>query len=965
MADRVWSAAEVRRTFIDFFVGKGHTFVPSSSVIPHNDPTLLFANSGMNQFKSIFLCTVDPSSDFAKLKRAANSQKCIRAGGKHNDLDDVGKDNYHHTFFEMLGNWSFGDYFKEEAIAWAWELLVDVYRLDKDRLYVTYFEGNEQYNLKPDFETKNLWEKYLSPNRILPGSMKDNFWEMGDVGPCGPCTEIHYDRIGGRDAAALVNRDDPTVLEVWNLVFMQFERKSQGVLVPLPANHVDTGMGLERLTSILQNKMSNYDIDLFQDIFVGVERTTKSRPYEGRMGAADVDLHDTAFRVIADHIRMLSMAIADGQKPGPEGTGYVLRRVVRRAVRFGTEVLSAPPGFLHQLVPYVVQTLGTHYPTLSTHADDISRSLKYEEQLFVRTLQNGLRKFNNIVRHMEREGRGVFEPTDAAHLFTTFGFPTDLTRIKVEEKRLVLNEGAVQELLDMEKKKSEDARKVKMASDASSVHMDPDAIAHLSTVMAAPVTNDQYKYEQEDITARVVALYKAGTFPDRVTSSDGVVGVFLDKTNFYAESGGQHYDQGVITKHGQDGVVTVEVENVQSFGGYVYHSGAITEGLSLSVGDTVDLSVNMQRRQPIAANHTCTHVLNLALRHVVGDHCEQKGSLVLQNRFRFDYKHNAPLTSSELSAIQKKVNDVIEQDLAVHVAVVPLEEAKRIFGVRCLFDEQYPNPVRVVSVGVDVERLLRDPDNKEWYDTAVEFCGGTHLNSTSEIANFVIIGEEALAAGVRRITALTGAEAVEAVNNKEEFQLRLSAAKNLQRDDLSFALKTLREDLDRANLPADARIEFRAQLDALAKVVAKDVKAKQSEASDAAVEYADRAIVELKASGSHFVCDVVPSLHGKNVVMTNAIKRITQDHPDVSVLLISVDDTNNDPKKHKVTIVAHVPEAVVAKGFQADEWAKVAAAEVGGKGGGRATTAQGSGGNVGGVDSARQAAASYARERVK
>ena len=403
MADIAWSGKKVRDTFVDFFVEKkGHTYVPSSSVIPHNDPTLLFANAGMNQFKSIFLCTVDPNSDFAQLKRAVNSQKCIRAGGKHNDLDDVGKDNYHHTFFEMLGTWSFGDYFKKEAIDWAFELLTEVYGLDKNRLYATYFEGDPANDLAADLEAKAFWEQHLPADHIIPGNAKDNFWEMGDTGPCGPCSELHYDRIGGRNAASLVNQDDPNVLEIWNLVFMQFERKGPNELVKLPACHVDTGMGLERLTSILQGKMSNYDIDLFTNIFEGVAKTTQSTPYEGKMGEEDPDRHDMAFRVIADHIRMLSLSIADGQKPGPDGRAYVMRRVLRRAVRYGTECLNAPSGFFHQLVPYVVSTLGDPFSTLISEKETVVRTLKYEEQLFTRTLKNGLRKFNAMVAKMER-----------------------------------------------------------------------------------------------------------------------------------------------------------------------------------------------------------------------------------------------------------------------------------------------------------------------------------------------------------------------------------------------------------------------------------------------------------------------------------------------------------------------------------------------------------------------------------
>jgi len=720
-------------------------------------------------------------------------------------------------------------------------------------------------------------------------------------------------------------------------------------------------MGLERLVSILQKKMSNYDIDLFQDIFEGIAKITNTRPYEGKFGAEDADNHDTAFRVIADHVRMLSVAIADGQKPGPDGTGYVLRRVIRRATRFASEALQAPPGLLSQLVPYVVATLGASFPTLVEHQDDIMKALKYEEQLFARTLQNGLRQFSHIVRRLP-EGVDEFPPQDAANLFTTFGFPVDLTRVKAEEEKLKLNEGAVQKLLDVEKEISEKARLIKKESDAAAVNMDPNALSHLASGLGVAVTNDSYKYEQEDITARVCAIYKPGSaenfgFVNSVRPNDGTYGVFLDRTNFYAESGGQHYDQGVITK--QDAAVVFEVENVQSFGGYVYHSGSIAGNGELHVGDTVNLSVNLQRRQPIAANHTCTHVLNYSLRKWVGDHCEQKGSLVLPNRFRFDYIQNSPLTVQHIFDVQKEVNIVAEKNQRVYVELVPLDKAKEIYGVRCLFDEHYPNPVRVVSVGVEVSKLLADPTNKDWANYSVEFCGGTHLSRTSEICNFVLISDEAVAAGVRRITAVTGAEALEALDNKEAFSQRL---KNLDRANLAQSLKELREDLDRIPMPADARIEFRTQLENWGKEVAKDLKSKKNEASEVAKSFADETIASLKQSGTRFFVADLPVAQGKNVLLTNAIKAITADLPDVSVLLFSVDDSNKDPSKHKVTIVAHAPDKVVAEGFKADEWAKVAAAVVGGKGGGKATTAQGAGPHVNKVSDAVAAANDFANK---
>jgi len=430
-----WTGPEVRQTFIDFFAKKcGHTFVQSSPVVPHNDPTLLFINAGMNQFKPIFVGQIDPSHPFAKLKRAVNSQKCIRAGGKHNDLEDVGKDVYHHTFFEMLGNWSFGDYFKKEAIAWAWELLTEVYKIDPTRLYATYYGGDpKQPNVPADDEAKEIWKKYLPESRILPFNMKDNFWEMGDTGPCGPCTEIHYDRIGGRDAAHLVNMDDPDVLEIWNNVFMQFNREVDGSLTDLPAKSVDTGMGFERVASVLMDKRSNYDTDVFAGIFAAIQEKTGARPYSGKVGEDDKDFVDMAYRVIADHIRTLTIALTDGAVPSNDGRGYVLRRILRRAVRFGRDILKAKPGFFHTLVDCVIESLGDAFPSLRKNVDDVKAIIKEEEEQFGRTLDKGIREFAS------RAKKGQITGEDAFLLFTSYGFPIDLTQLMGEEAKVTVD----------------------------------------------------------------------------------------------------------------------------------------------------------------------------------------------------------------------------------------------------------------------------------------------------------------------------------------------------------------------------------------------------------------------------------------------------------------------------------------------------------------------------------------------
>eukprot|EP01099_Mayorella_cantabrigiensis_P004222 TRINITY_DN3168_c0_g1_i1.p1 TRINITY_DN3168_c0_g1~~TRINITY_DN3168_c0_g1_i1.p1 ORF type:complete len:462 (+),score=118.76 TRINITY_DN3168_c0_g1_i1:75-1460(+) len=461
MTEQQWDVKKVRQQFIDFFISKEHLFVPSSPVVPHDDPTLLFANSGMNQFKPIFLGVLEPNSPMLSWKRAANSQKCIRAGGKHNDLDDVGKDSYHHTFFEMLGNWSFGDYFKQEAIDWAWELLTKVYKLDSSRLYATYFAGDQTTKppLQPDLESRALWLRYLPENRVLPYGMKENFWEMGDQGPCGPCTEIHYDRIGGREVPQLVNADDPTLIEIWNLVFMQFLREADRSLSPLPAKHVDTGMGLERLTSVLQNKMSNYDTDIFLPLFAEIEKLAKVRGYTGKYGVDDPEKIDMAYRVVADHIRTLTFAVCDGAFPAAEGRNYVLRRITRRAIRYGREILKADKGFFHKLVPYVINLMKDFFPELSQAGDRVQDVIKAEEELFNRTFEKGLLKLHRMTVKLQAKESKVLSGAYAFKLYGTYGFPFDLTERILEEKyQMTVDSREFYKLLEEEKERSRTLR---------------------------------------------------------------------------------------------------------------------------------------------------------------------------------------------------------------------------------------------------------------------------------------------------------------------------------------------------------------------------------------------------------------------------------------------------------------------------------------------------------------------------
>ncbi|XBI37365.1 hypothetical protein VPH35_122701 [Triticum aestivum] len=582
-----WTAALVREVFINFFKSKSHTPWPSSPVVPVNDGTLLFTNAGMNGFKPIFLGLAPPDSQLGRLRRACNTQKCIRAGGKHNDLDDVGKDTYHHTFFEMLGNWSFGDYFNDGAIGYAWDLLTQVYKLPTDRIYATYFGGDEKAGLAPDTESKNIWLKYLPNERVLPFGCKDNFWEMGDTGPCGPCTEIHFDRIGNRDAASLVNNDDPTCIEIWNLVFIQFNRESDGTLRSLPAKHVDTGMGLERLTSILQNKMSNYDTDVFMPLFDAIHKLAGVgiQPYSGKVGSDDVGKVDMAYRVVADHIRTLSFAIADGSQPGNEGREYVLRRILRRAVHFGRQKLMAKQGFFSSLVDVFVQLMGDVFPELKDNEKKIKDIIKDEEASFEKTLVKGYERFKKAADAVKENGRAVLSGQDAFVLWDTYGYPIDLTEVMGVDFGLSVDMEGFN--LSMEEARQK-ARNARYKAGGKSIVLDANATSQLHN-QGLTSTNDSPKFQHEVHSSVVKAIYTGSEFIATV-SGDEDFGLVLESTSFYAEQGGQIYDTGSI--EGPSGSFTVN--NVQVFAGYVLHACSFLEGpdsKALSVGDEVKCKI--------------------------------------------------------------------------------------------------------------------------------------------------------------------------------------------------------------------------------------------------------------------------------------------------------------------------------------------------------------------------------------
>jgi alanyl-tRNA synthetase len=753
------SGNEIRQQFIDFFVQKhGHTFVPSSSAIPHGDDTLLFANAGMNQFKPIFL-----GLEKRPYVRAANTQKCIRAGGKHNDLDDVGKDTYHHTFFEMLGNWSFGDYFKKEAIAWAWELLTDVWKLDPARLHVTVFEGDPANGIPRDDEAAGFWKAVGVPEEhIHLGNAKDNFWEMGNTGPCGPCTEVHYDNTPDKSGGKLVNAGTDQVIEIWNLVFIQFNRNEDRSLTPLPAKHVDTGMGFERITKVIQGKSSNYDTDVFTPIIAAIQEVTKAAPYTGKLE----DRKDTAYRVIADHIRSLTFALSDGGTPSNEGRGSVIRSILRRADLFGWLDFGMREPFLHKLVPAVVTHFGDAFPELKTAPDRVAATILDEEKGFLRTIERGLKLYEAAAKRATAAG-GVISAKDAFDLHTAQGFFVDITTKLAADGGLTVDRPGYDKLIEKFKKESgEGAKQIVVAAIQGEL----------------PKTDDSAKYTTTPLTTKIVGWVKDNTvFRDGSIRATDTVALLLDKTNFYAEQGGQIGDIGRITA---DGMV-FNVEDTQRLGDSVLHHGVLTDG-TITVGQSVTATVS--GRANTVRNHTATHLMNLALREVLGKHVEQKGSLVDAEKTRFDFSYDKPLAAEEVKRVEEIVNAQILRDLPVTAVTMPLADAKTIPGVRAVFGEKYPDPVRVVMIGADSPAAATA-------DMSVEFCGGTHLSRTSQAGLFKIVGQENVAKGVRRVTAVTGQRAVDYVEELSDVVSDLTSRFNCALAELPKRVESLQEEV--------------------------------------------------------------------------------------------------------------------------------------------------------------------------
>ncbi|KAM3510669.1 hypothetical protein MY11210_005704 [Beauveria gryllotalpidicola] len=950
-----WPAAKVRETFLDFFEKRGHTIVPSGSVVPHNDPTLLFTNAGMNQFKPIFLGTVGKTDPMANMKRAVDTQKVIRAGGKHNDLDDVGKDSYHHTFFEMLGNWSFGDYFKKEAIEMAWELLTKVYGLDPERLYVTYFEGSSELGLDPDLEAKELWHALGVPyERILPGDMKDNFWEMGDQGPCGPCSEIHYDKVGGgRNAASLVNMDDPMVVEIWNLVFMQFDRQKDRSLKPLPAKHIDTGMGYERLVSALQHTISNYATDCFTPLFKQIETVTGVRPYTDKYGKDDVDGIDTAYRVIADHIRTLSFAITDGAVPNSDGRGYVVRRVLRRGVRYARKYLNAEVGsFFSKILPALVEQVGGQFPDLVKKQEDIKEILDEEEEAFSRTLDRGEAQFEKYAVKAAKDNAKKLDGDVVWRLYDTFGFPVDLTKLMAEERGLEIDEAEV----EVAKEKAREASKAVKDAAATFAKLNVHQIAELEQQHKLPRTDDESKFVKGDSKGKIQIIFDGQTFHKSTKDlpPKTAVGLLLDQTNFYAESGGQIADTGRIVI---DDVAEFKVMDVQNFGGYVLHSGYIEYG-ALSSGDEVICEYDELRRSPIRNNHSGTHILNHALREVLGDDINQKGSLVDDEKLRFDFSHKAQVKIDELKKIEDLSNAYIRQSCKIYSKDVDLDLAREIEGVRAVFGETYPNPVRVVSIGMDIDTMLAEPKKADWRKYSVEFCGGTHVEQTGLIKDLLIVEESGIAKGIRRIIAYTGEAAHKIQREAAEFSKTLDAL-----DALPFGpekeaqVKIVSQELSKLVISTLTKEELNQRFTKISTAVINEQKKKQKAESKTALDTVTKYFEENKEA-KWFVGRLPIGANAK--ALADVVKHFQSKEKDKTVYLFG-----GSEEAGGVVHGVYIGQHLASQGVTAESWAASVSEVIGGRSGGKEPTRAGQGTKPESIDEGVEQATKWLSEKLK
>ncbi|MDO4510588.1 MAG: alanine--tRNA ligase [Bacteroidales bacterium] len=734
------TAKEIRESFKTFFEGKGHQIVPSAPMVVKDDPTLMFTNAGMNQFKDIILGHKDPL-----WRRATDSQKCLRVSGKHNDLEEVGHDTYHHTMFEMLGNWSFGDYFKHEAIDWAWEFLVDVLKIDPKNLYATVFEGSAEEGLDRDNEAASFWEAHLPKDHIINGNKHDNFWEMGDTGPCGPCSEIHIDLRDEAEkakvpGAELVNKDNPLVIEIWNLVFMQYERHADGSLHPLPAKVIDTGMGFERLCMVMQGTKSNYDTDVFQPMIQAIGSIAGVK-------YGEKEEQDVAMRVIADHLRAIAFSIADGQLPSNAKAGYVIRRILRRAVRYGFTFLDLKEAFMYRLIDTLIESMGEAYPELPAQATLIKHVIKEEEESFLRTLATGIKMIEGIIADTKKAGKTQIEGVQAFTLYDTYGFPLDLTELILKENGMSVSEDEFNAEMEKQKARARNA--------AATEATDWVTLREGNTEF---VGYDLLECDTEILRYRKVTQKNSSYYQ-----------VVLSRTPFYAEMGGQVGDKGVLTA----GDEVVEVTNTKRENNLPVH---ILKKMPADVNATFHAAINKEARQAISCNHTATHLLHAALRQVLGTHVEQKGSLVDATMLRFDFSHFKKMTLEEIREVERVANAMIRRATALEEhRNLPIAEAKAM-GAMALFGEKYGDSVRVVK-----------------YDDSVELCGGTHVANTGNIGFVKILSESSIAAGIRRIEAITGAAAEDYLYEVEDVMLNLRSLLNNAPDLVSAVAKSLNE----------------------------------------------------------------------------------------------------------------------------------------------------------------------------
>ncbi|KAK7751182.1 Alanine--tRNA ligase [Diatrype stigma] len=856
----------------------------------------------------------------------------------------------------MLGNWSFGDYFKKEAIEWSWELLTKVYGLDPQRLYVTYFEGNSDLNLEPDLEAKELWKSVGVPeDHILPGNMKDNFWEMGDQGPCGPCSEIHYDKIGGRNAAHLVNADDPLVVEIWNNVFMQFDRQKDRSLKTLPAKHIDTGMGFERLVSALQHKDSNYATDIFTPLFDRIQEVTGGRPYTDKYGKDDVDGIDTAYRVVADHIRLLTFAISDGAAPNNEGRGYVVRRVLRRGSRYARKYFNADIGsFFSKILPALVEQMGEQFPEIVRKQQDIKEILDEEEEAFARTLDRGEKQFEKYAAKAVSNGTKKLSGADVWRLYDTFGFPEDLTKLMAEERELSIDENEVA----VAREKAREASKAVKESVQTFEKLNVHQIAELKDQLKAPVPDDEPKFLKGDTTGKVQYIFTGTSFAKSTKdlAPNAPFGLLLDRTNFYAEQGGQVADTGRIVI---DDVAEFKVLDVQQYGGYIVHNGYLEYG-ELNAGDEVICEYDELRRQPIRNNHTGTHILNHSLREVLGDEVNQKGSLVDNEKLRFDFSHKAAVTLAELKKIEDLSNAYIRQNSQIFWKDVELDKAKQINGVRAVFGETYPNPVRVVSVGIDVDMLLETPENPDWRKVSVEFCGGTHVDQTGIIKDLIVVEESGIAKGIRRIVAYTGDAAHKVQRDAVEFGKRIATIEALPfGPEKEAEVKSATVDLNNLVVSTLTKDELKTKFAKVVKDVVDEQKKRQKAESKTALDTVTAHFSKDENKDvKHFIGHLPISANAKAVA--DVVNHFKSKDKERSVYLFG-----GSKDEGAVVHGVYVGKALASQGVTAETWASAVTEVIGGKSGGKEPTRQGQGTNADKIDEAVAVAEKWLAEKLK